>query len=212
MTDSDNVLRRYTSLPALLHLLRSRKLTLLSPATWEDRNDAYFMQQYKEKSEAKAVLALCFSEAPERYHLWAVFTRGTDGVCIEFERDRMLECVNRIEGIKTQAVRYKKIKDLSKVRPKLHDLPFLKRVPYEDECEFRLVYVGHEEDCDAKEFDIELSCIRVITMNPWMPKPLLEAVRATIQSIKGCANLRVSRTTLLENEQWKRAAHGAKPG
>jgi hypothetical protein len=46
---------------------------------------------------------------------------------------------------------------------------------------------------------------------PMDAEALLESVRATIQSIKGCRQLKVSHTTLLENEQWKRAARGSEP-
>jgi len=79
------------------------------------------------------------------------------------------------------------------------------------EREFRIVYIDHDKECEAKDFAIDLSCIRKITMNPWMPKPLLKSVRATIQSVKGCRELRVSHTTLLENEKWKRAARASEP-
>ena len=99
MFDSDRILRRYTNLPALLHLLRTRKLTLLSPEKWEDRNDAYYMSQYRERSDATTVLALCFSEAAEKYHLWRAFTHGTDGVCVEFERNSLLASFDGVEGI-----------------------------------------------------------------------------------------------------------------
>jgi hypothetical protein len=211
MSNSGEVLRRYTSLPALLHFLRNRKLTLLSPEKWEDRNDAYYMRQYRERSAATTVLALCFSKATEKYHFWRVFTHGTDGVCIEFERETLLASFDRVEGVELRSVNYKMIKSLSKLRPKVRDLPFLKRAPYSDEREFRIVYVDHDEECESKDFAINLSCIRRVTINPWMPKPLLESVRATIRSIKGCRELRVSHTTLLENEQWKRAALSSKP-
>lgn len=43
------ILFRYTSLPVLLHMLQSRQITLLSPETWEDRNDAYYLDQYRQK-------------------------------------------------------------------------------------------------------------------------------------------------------------------
>jgi hypothetical protein len=55
-------LHRYTNLTATIHMLRSRSITLLNPATWDDRNDAYFMAEYKRKVDAKTVLALCFAE------------------------------------------------------------------------------------------------------------------------------------------------------
>ena len=54
-------LNRYTSLPVLLDALVHKRLTLLSPTSWEDRNDAYYIERYKETKKLKTVLALCFT-------------------------------------------------------------------------------------------------------------------------------------------------------
>ena len=35
-------LRRYTTLPALLDLLKEKQLTLVSPTAWADRNDSFY--------------------------------------------------------------------------------------------------------------------------------------------------------------------------
>jgi hypothetical protein len=207
VTTDNSLLRRYTSLPSLLHLLRSQKITLLSPASWDDRNDAFFMSQYKKRKKLASVLALCFSEAGETYHHWRVFTHGSDGVCIVFEREELLAEFDGIENICQGSVRYKLIQQLKSFRPPVDQLPFRKRHPYKDEKEFRLVYDGNTET-EAKGFDIHLSCINKIVLNPWMPKPLADAVKSTIRSIDGCKSMEVYQTTLLENEQWKRSAMG----
>src|SRR5882762_5821833 len=93
------ILRRYTSVPSLLALLQDKELTLLSPGLWEDRNDAFYMSQYKTKKQLKTLLALCFSESDETYHHWRVFTRGADGVCIHFKRDELLEALPLGRGL-----------------------------------------------------------------------------------------------------------------
>jgi hypothetical protein len=43
--------RGYTNIPALLYLLRERKITLLDPASWDDKNDSYFLLLYREKKD-----------------------------------------------------------------------------------------------------------------------------------------------------------------
>src|SRR6516164_3658196 len=43
---------------------RTKTITLSNPATWDDRNDAYFMAEYKRKVDAKTILALCFGKLP----------------------------------------------------------------------------------------------------------------------------------------------------
>ena len=77
-----------------------------------------------------------------------------------------------------------------------------------DEQEYRLVYTDEKAECEAMAFSIDLDSIQRITLNPWMPKPLVEAVKKTIHSIDGCDGIDVIQTTLLENEQWKRTAAG----
>jgi hypothetical protein len=192
----NSVLLRYTSLPALLHLLHKKQITLLSPASWDDRNDSFFMNRYRERRKLKCVLALCFAEASETYHHWRVFTHGSDGVCIVFKRDKLLAAFNTTTNILKRTVVYKQIKELEKVHPPVDDLPFLKRHPYKDEREFRLVYVDGGKEMGAKDFGIDLTCIDRIKLSPWMPDALIEPVKLTIHRIDGCESIKVYRTTL----------------
>jgi hypothetical protein len=179
---------------------------LLSPASWDDKNDAFFMMQYKQRSGVKSALALCFSEADETYHHWRVFTHGSDGVCIRFQRDKLVKAFAKNTGIKTGLVEYKRIDALEASPPNDLDLPFRKRLPYKDEMEFRIVYIDRKEEVETKGFQISLDCIERITLSPWMPKSLAEAVESTINSIPGCEKINVYRSSLLENERWKRTA------
>ena len=200
------ILRRYTSLAALLALLQDKKLTLLSPGLWEDRNDAFYMSQYKTRKNLKTLLALCFSESDETYHHWRVFTRGAEGICIHFKREDLLKALPIGRGLGAGQVAYRKIKDLPRFKPKLAQLPFLKRQPYGDECEFRLIYEDKMEEMETRAFAIPLRAIARVTLNPWLPPPLASAVKQAIKSTPGCAALKVYQTTLLENETWKKAA------
>ena len=59
---SEDYLRRYTDLTALMYLLHKRKITLLDPASWDDKNDSHYLAQYKEKRKLKSVLALCLMQ------------------------------------------------------------------------------------------------------------------------------------------------------
>jgi hypothetical protein len=200
-----NFLNRYTSFPALLAMLQSQQITLLSPALWEDRNDAFYMGQYKSRKQLKTLLALCFSQAEETYHHWRVFTHGADGVCITFRRAPLLKALT---GLRASAVTYRKIADLP--RAKLAQLPFLKRAPYEDEREFRIVFEDRVQEVETKSFAMPLGCISRVTLNPWLAPPLAGALKTAIKQIPGCTGLKVYQTTLLENERWKKAAMAAR--
>lgn len=199
-------LRRYMSVPALMHLLQSRQITLLSPALWDDKNDTSFMDQYKQRQKVKSVLALCFTMADETYHHWKVFTHGSDGARVTFRRKELLDVFAKIKDVRKRPVKYKRIKDVLTFHPAITELPFLKRHPYRDEKEFRIVYDDRDEGVETKGFDIDLACIERVTLSPWMPKGFKDAVKTTIHSIPGCENMRVYQSTLLENERWKRSA------
>jgi hypothetical protein len=200
------VLRRYTSLPSALHVLAHKQITLLNPSLWDDRNDAFYMRQYKERKKLKTILALCFAETDETYHHWRVFTHGADGVCIVFKRDELLQAFEGLDGISKKKVDYKKISDLKTFHPPIKQLPFLKRHPYRDEEEYRIVFESKDEEVEVKPFRIDLSCIERITLSPWLSAALANAVRTAIRLADGCNDMRVYQSTLLENDKWKKGA------
>jgi hypothetical protein len=196
--------RRYTNLAATIHLLHKKQITLLNPATWDDRNDAYFMAEYKRHKKAKTVLALCFAEQSETYHHWRVFSHGSDGVCIEFDKDKLLSTFDGDASITSGNVEYKLIKDVSSLKKVSVDkLPFWKRAAYQDESEFRVVYVDTIKNMEYKNYVIDIDWITRITLSPWMSKSLRGSVTNSLQSIAGCSDVDIFRSTLVENETWK---------
>jgi hypothetical protein len=204
---TNKLLRRYTEFAPLVYLLQTRSLTLLSPKAWDDKNDTYYLDAYKTKEKCKSLLAVCFTEASETYHHWRVFTGGSSGACIVFDRGKLLAHVASISGIRTGSVIYRKIDEIRKRKPAPGELPFVKRHPYRDEREFRIIYENSKLALDSKDFPIGLECISKVVLNPWIPKPLFGSVRDLIRSINGCAELRVMTTTLVDNEEWKRLSH-----
>ena len=194
---------RYTNLAATIHLLRTRSITLLNPGTWDDTNDSYFMSEYKRLKNAQSVLALCFAESEESYHHWRVFSNGGDGVRIEFDKKGLLAALTKDPNVRAEKVTYRKIEDQRKLMIGCDELPFLKRWPYSDEREFRLVYTSSAEAVEYKDYPIALASIRRITLSPWMPKALSDSVKGVLRSIEGCSKLRVFQSTLIANEVWK---------
>jgi hypothetical protein len=200
-------LRRYTNLAATLDVLQKRRLTLLSPSTWDDRNDAFFMSAFKARTNARSVLALCFAEASETYHHWRVFSHGSDGVCIELDKEALIGSLGGDKRIRYGTVTYKMINDVSAGGVETKDLPFLKRYPYRDEKEFRLLYIDMEEIKEFHYVPISLQNIVRVTLSPWMPKPLSDTVVETLRGLEDCGGLAIYRSTLIENERWKRVAN-----
>lgn len=80
-------------------------------------------------------------------------------------------------------------------------------IGYRDEKEFRLIYTDRHAKIDAKGIKIDLSCVKEVVLSPWIPEALADAVETTIRNAyENCQSIKVRRTTLLENERWKRAA------
>lgn len=202
-------LRRYTNIPSLLHILHERKITLLDPETWDDKNDSHYLSIYQRRKSLKSLLALCFSQAPETYHHWHVFADGSGGVCIKFDRDKLIGALEKQSGVTMKDVTYLTLKEVRKKKLQVDELPFIKRYPYEDECEFRVIYESKKEKRKALSIPVPLGCIDRVTLSPWMPKALTKHVKETLWSIDGCKNLDIVRSSLIGNEQWKNYGDGA---
>jgi hypothetical protein len=201
-------LRRYTDLPALIYLLRQKKITLLDPESWDDRIDSYFLRLYRDKKCLKTVLALCLAQSNETYHHWRVFAGGSGGVCIRFERERISKAIRKKSGVTEGKVHYRSFNRLAK-HLKAEQLPFLKRAPYRPESEFRFVYQSNTREL-KRDIKIPLSCIDRVTLSPWMPSDLAKKVITTIHQINGCKRLKVVQSNLIFSERWRAAGDGAR--
>ncbi len=200
------ILKRYTHLPALLSVLQERQLTVLSPSTWEDKNDRVFMEAYGRKKSLSTVLGLCFSQAAETFHHWKVFAPGPSGACIQFQKFRLLEAVPK-SGFTHRRVTYKKPATLLGSYATASELPFIKNWAYRDEKEYRIVYSSASEELPVKTFPFQLAVIRDVVLNPWLPSALFEATRQAILQISGCSGLAVTQSKVVDNEHWQRYAN-----
>jgi len=184
-------------------MLTEKRLTLLDPETWDDKNDSHFLRVYREKKRIASVLALCFTQNTETYHHWKVFSSGSSGVCITFERSQLLLAIRKQVGIRSGEVKYLKISELRRTPPAVSRLPFLKRYPYEQENEFRIIYQSRKKKVSSVDVEISLTCIDRITLSPWLHPALTPHVKKMLWKIKGCNELDIVRSTLISNEEWK---------
>jgi hypothetical protein len=211
-TPSGGTIRRYTSIPSVVDLLRRKKLALLSPASWDDKNDRYFMELYKKHRKAGGLYALCAARGEETYHHWKVFTGGgTGGACVLFKRDKLEDFLGSFDELEGTRVRFGDVKylDLADVRRldsnEIENLPFLKRSGFGDEDEYRIVIETTKKDQGAVYIDCPISWIDRIYLNPWLPKLQAESLIATIKDIEGCGDVDVRRSYLIDSTTWKNA-------
>jgi len=199
------ILNRYTSLPVALDILVRRQVTLLSPETWEDRNDAFYLERYREKKKLGTLVAICFTTRGETFHHWKVFSNGLSGVCIEFDKSPLLKGFPLSGGFRCESIDYKLIKTLTQNRPAVERWPFLKHKAFKDEGEFRIIYEDRTAHDFIKYVDIELDTIRKVTLSPWLPDEVAKSVSELVNTIKGCEGIPVKHSLLINNSRWKKA-------
>lgn len=200
----EGLLKRYTEIPFLFYILRKQKLTLVNAASWEDRNDAHYVLTYQKKLGRGAVLALCFTTTAETFHHWKVFSGTKSGVCIDINFFKFKAWLQEHPELKFRSVEYHKQNEARKAELKLADLPFTKRNAYRDECEMRLLYESQDPDMLTFEVDFSPALIRRVVLSPWLDEATAAELKAAIRGIADCQNLEVTRTTLVENQEWKR--------
>ena len=199
-------LLRYTNLPILLDMIEKKQITLLNPSSWEDRNDSFYVEKYREKKRLKTVLALCFTTKRETFHHWKVFAGNSGGVCIRFNADKLLTCLESVSGIRSGQVTYRLMRDLKSNPPSVDELPFIKRRQYKDEAEFRILYESKNKTFQSKTCSIDLECIERITLSPWLPLSVAKTIKKVIRQMPDCSSIQLIRTGVIEHSNWQNVA------
>ena len=194
-------LNRYTTLPVLLDLLKRKRLVLLDPSTWEDRNDSEIMLEYKKRKGVQKLFALCFSYGDETIHHWKTFADGASGCCIQFDAKQLISLINDIPGVRFGRVKYKKLKELKDATIDVEEIPFTKRWPYRCEEEFRIIWSG-SNDHDMYEIDFDLRLINRVTINQRMPHQIFETIKDHLREAFKRPEQRINRSTLYQNQIW----------
>lgn len=204
MTENSAVLRRYTSLTYAIDMLVNQRLALLNPSSWQDKNDIAFLEAYKTGKKIPQLFAVCFTQAKETYHHWSVFARGDEGVRINIHKQKLLDSLRNDHRYAWGTVEYKTLKHVSQNNDfKLADLPFLKRYAFIDEAEFRLIYESDNPADQIHYVPLQRDWIESVTLSPWLPVTLTDTLKMALKSMTGCSNVRVQRTNLRDNAQWK---------
>lgn len=206
MTEAaSNILKRYTSFAVALDILAEKRLTLVSPSSWQDTNDTAFLEAYRSRRGVGAVFAACFTQSPEKYHHWQVFS-GNAGVRVDIDKKALLSSLRGNQQYLWKNVEYLTLEKMEGLKTiDLYRLPFLKRFPFKDEVEFRILYESEEATCPFHYVPLECDWIKGVTLSPWLPANLIESARTALKSIPGCAYVHVGETTLIDNARWKRA-------
>ena len=195
-------LRRFTSTASTIDMLTHSRLTLLSPKSWDDKSDAYALELYRDHFNLKNVLALCFTQSGKTFHHWKVFAGSSDGVCIEFDKKKVIEDLDKIDGLEHGAVEYKTQSQLENSKIDLAKIAFIKRKPYAAENEYRFVYKGNTQD-NVIHVPISLTSIKSITLSPWFPEGLVDIMKGVFNSCcKNNVDIKILHSKLLISNKW----------
>ncbi|MEZ5211391.1 DUF2971 domain-containing protein [Gordonia sp. PP30] len=202
------ILKRYTTLSNAIDVLLNERVTLLSPRTWVDRNDSGFMDHYCALKGSSRVSVACFTQSTETYHHWGVFAGGTDGVRLEISKAKLLAGIAGDPAYASGPVRYLTLDEIEEEagdsRLTADDLPFVKRHGFRDENEFRIVHLGSGDGPPVHHMPIERGWINRISLSPLLPEGLIETMKAALPALPGCADVKVVRSNLCENQRWTR--------
>lgn len=199
----NNVLKlnRFTTLPILLDMLERKKLTLLNPRLWEDKNDSEIILDYKNRKGLENLFALCFSHNDETIHHWKTYSNGPSGCVIEFDAKKLFAIIDRIPNLRHGEVTYRKLADIEKNKVDIDAMPFTKRWPYRVEEEYRIIYETNDK-IDFFEIDIPLTVIRKVTISQQMPEQIYNTIKSHLKGTSKNPDSRISRSTLYENKRW----------
>ncbi|MEA9657759.1 hypothetical protein [Xanthomonas campestris] len=206
---TETVYRRYTDLPSLVAMLTHGELTLLDPTSWDDKNDSFFLEQYRTKKDLQSLLALCFTTASETYHHWRVFSSGPSGVCVWFTEDGLKSALSKVSGVKMRKIEYLTVKQIRDRKLTVAKLPFVKRYPFKPESEVRVLWESKTQSKASLQIPFDSSAISRISLSPWIHPSLTDSLKALLRGLPECRHYKIYRSTLIGNAEWKRHGRAA---
>ncbi len=205
-------LRRYTDLSSLIDILVKNQIAVLSYQSWVDANDRKSMSVYQNTLHFGFVGALCLTEAVETFHHWQVFAKGSSGVCIVFDKDKFANmflghgAFSISDHLMAKSVEYIPISKIAEIdADDIHRLPFLKRIGFRDEREYRVIGFQPDGGISAMYVPLDPSSIIEVVFSPFVHPSLVISCKAALRSIVGWNNLEIKHSRLIDSQEWQQA-------
>ena len=196
-------LNRFTTLPFLFDMLLRKQLTLLNPDSWEDYNDRITIKAYKNKVNAKSIYALCLTHKSETVHHWNAFANGPSGCCIEFNYPKIKLLLDNRPNVRHSESEYIKVSSISTYSTdNFKALPFIKRLPFKPENEYRIIATSNNNQNPCFDIPINLNIINKITLSNKLPEISFNSVRSALGKLQPTLLSKIHRSTLYDNSTW----------
>jgi hypothetical protein len=204
--ESNNCLNRFTKSTYALQMLKDEEILLPRPDNWIDKNDVIPLQYYRIAKQKMDLFALCFTHQRETAYHWYINNDLNSTCCIEFYKDKFEEIINGNNKKASRGkflfntINYKMISKIKKLN--INDIPFIKRKPYENEAEYRVIWIGSENN-PFKKIKITPNCIRKITVGSKAAKEkFISLIKEKSKTNKQWKSIIINVTTLEYNEKW----------
>jgi hypothetical protein len=136
-------------------------------------------------------------------------------VQIRFDRSLLTKAIKKHRGaVRWDDIDYLTHRQLKALANKRKDsdpiprLPFIKRQGFRDESEFRIIYESKTRSVSTIDIPIPMSCIREIIFSYELNRDDYKEIRSKLQSMDGCQDLAIRRSTLTDSRAWKKAVDG----
>jgi hypothetical protein len=173
-------LERYMTLDRLFMMLDTGKMAFSDPDSWPDKNDRAIVEAYRQKRHHCYVRILCFTEQDESALLWDSYANGSQGCRIKFNVTNLIAQLENINGIIGKNVEYIRDKDILN-EESIAKVPFIKKLPYQLEQEYRVVWSGNSAEAPVISVD---DILNTIWLSPKMSKPHAAEVKKYLSSFK----------------------------
>jgi len=180
----EEVLSHYINWALFKKWLEQEKFVFGGYLHWEDKTDVNILNEYA-KEIKKQVRAMCFLDRTEDIHdsiyHWKNYAEPGDVIRVDFDKKKLLAYLEQ-KKINTEKyareVEYPETKELKEKAEKRENWPFLKRVSYKADREFRILCVGNPAPDKNKplykDYPLKLDfkkdwfkdCIKRITVSP----------------------------------------------
>jgi hypothetical protein len=192
------ILNRFTTIERMLEIIQSETLPMSDPIYWEDKNDSNILEIYKNKRGLKSLFATCFTKGTETIYHWGAFAIKSEACCIQIAGDELIATYSVKSGFTAQEVSYVRLNEMKRIVTSQDQLPFVKRYPYRNEEEFRIIFESKKSH-NRPALILPRSLINKITINQHLSKEIYNLLN---EKIERDWNITVNRSTVIKNDQW----------